>query len=213
MTSPRFAAVVGVAARRAAALAVVVAAALSGPLRAQAVPLPAQSAALSVGFASVGPPSFVADVALARAPTFQPLVQGRWDLHARSVAVLGGGAWEQSLGDVVFFRETALVGPFLATVDDVAVGARVSLQALAGFRLGDAWVLTVGPEVVPVVALDRVPGGALDGRVGCSLTGGARWFVVPDVAATLSVAAGYDVGGRGAGAVAGQAFAGALFVW
>jgi hypothetical protein len=180
------------------------------PARAQAVPLPDGSVAVAAGFESLALPSLVVDVGLHATPAFQPVVQARWSLPTAAVGVAGGGAWQQSVGDVVFFRETVLGGPFLATVDGVAPGARLTAQALAGFRLGEAWTLTVGPELVAVATLDGVPGGAVDGRVGIAVVGGARWFVVPTTAVTLSLAGGYDVGGRGAGAVAGQALLGVL---
>jgi hypothetical protein len=198
--------------RRAPLLIAAVAAVVLGAAeaRAQAVPLVEGSVAPSVGVESIGPPGVVVDVGLGRRALFQPVLQARASAHARTLAVAGGGAWQQELGDVVFLRETVLAGPFLAAVDGVVPGARASAQLLVGFRLGDRWVLSVGPEVTAAVAVADVPVPA-DGRVGVALVGGARWFVVPDVAVTLSLGGGYDLGGHGAGAVAGQAFAGALF--
>jgi hypothetical protein len=194
-------------------LLVAVVVAVAGPGRAQTVAQPDDSLGVRVGLSSLGPPVVVADVALKESGPFVPVVQTRLDLHARTVGVTGGASVEQRVNDWLFFREAAQVGPFVSVVDDVAVGARGSVLAQVGFDVTADVMLAVGPELVPVVAQDTSSDRGLDGRVGCSLVGVGRWFVLPTVAATLTLAAGYDVGGRGAGALSGDAFVGALVDW
>lgn len=183
------------------------------PARAQTVAQPDGSVGVRVGVSSLGPPVVVADASLQRTGALVPVVQARIDLHTRTVGVTGGASVEQRVNDWLFFRQAAQVGPFVSVVDDVAVGARGSVLAQAGFDVSDTVMLAIGPELVPVLALDMSSDRSLDGRLGCSLVGVARWFVVPTVAATVTLAAGYDVGGRGAGALTGDAFVGALFDW
>ena len=181
--------------------------------RAQSVPLSDDGVAVAAGSASLGPPVIVVDAALREAGAFVPVVQGRFDLHARSVGVAGGAMLEQRINGWFFLREAARLGPFVAVADDVAVGLRGGVLAQAGFDVADDVTLAVGPELVPVLALDASSDRSLDGRVGCLLVGAGRWFVLPTVAATLTLAAGYDVGGRGAGAMTGEALVGVLADW
>jgi hypothetical protein len=181
--------------------------------RAQEMPQPDGSLGVRAGFSSLGPPVLVVDTALRDTGAFVPFVQGRFDLHARTVGVSGGAAFEQRINGWFFLRETAQLGPFVAVVDDVAIGLRAGLIAQAGFDVADDITLFVGPRLVPVLALDTSSDRSLDGRLGCALVGGGRWFVWPTVAATLTLAAGYDLGGKGAGAVAAEALFGVLADW
>jgi hypothetical protein len=194
--------------------ALVVVTLLAAPFAwAHEVPQPEGSVALQAGFENLSAPSVVVDVALqaqpSASPLFTPLLQGRLDLHARAAAVAGGAALQQRLTDWLFLREVVLVGPFASIVDDVAFGLRSSLLAEVGFNLGDSFAIVVGPQLTPVAALDQT----VDGRIGTGLVAGARWFVVPTVAATLQVDGGYDFGGSGDGAVRGAAFAGVVVDW
>jgi hypothetical protein len=188
-------------------------AACAGTARGQSMPQHDGSVGVRVGWASAGLPIIVSDVAWKTAGRLQPIVQARWDLHAQSVGVTGGAVLEQRLTERLFLREAAQVGPFVSVVDDVAVGLRAGLLGQLGFDVTPELLLAVGPEVTPVVALDTSSDRSTDGRVGCALVGVARWMVVPRVAATLTLAGGYDVGGRGAGAVAGTAALGAIVDW
>jgi hypothetical protein len=200
-------------ARTLSAVAFVVGALFVGHARAQSVPLPEGSVALQVGFASVGPPVVVVDTALREAGAFVPVVQGRFDLHARTVGVSGGGMVEQRVNGWFFLREAAQLGPFVAVADDVAVGLRGGVLAQAGFDVADDITLAIGPAFVPVLALDTSNDRSLDGRLGCSLVGAGRWFVLPTLATTVTLAAGYDIGGHGAGAMTGEALVGVLAAW
>lgn len=192
---------------------VVTAVACASGARAQDMPQPEGSVGLRAGFASFGPPVLVVDAALRDTGAFVPVVQGRFDLHARTVGVSGGAVVEQRVNGWFFLREAAQLGPFVAVADGVALGFRGGLLAQAGFDVADDITLAVGPRIVPVLALDTSSDRSFDGRLGCSLVGAGRWFVLPTVAATLTLSAGYDVGGRGAGALTGEALLGVLADW
>ncbi|MBM4279336.1 MAG: hypothetical protein FJ137_00775 [Deltaproteobacteria bacterium] len=187
-------------------------------VRAQTMPQPDGSLGVRLGVESFGPPVVVVDatfdsLAMGALEHVKPVAQARLDLHGRVVALLGGAVLEQRFGERLFLREAVQLGPFVATVDDVAIGARAGLLAQVGYDLGDAFTIAAGPELVPVVAFDTSAGGGIDGRLGCALGGVVRWFVVPRAAATLTLSGGYDLGGRGAGAVTGVALLGAVVDW
>jgi hypothetical protein len=191
---------------------------VGGAAHAQSMPLPDGSLGVRAGFESVGPPVVIVDAAFDsfRAGAFerlQPVAQVRVDLHGRVVGLLGGAVLEQRLGERLYLREAVQIGPFVATVDDVAVGVRAGLLAQLGYDLGDSVTIAAGPELVPVAAFARSTDGAVDGRLGFGLVGVVRWFVLPRAAATLTLSGGYDLGGRGAGGVAGAALLGAVVDW
>jgi hypothetical protein len=194
-------------------LVVVFVVAAAGTTRAQTVPQPEGSVGIQVGIESFGPPVVIADVALRGSGPLVPVVQARVDLHGQGVGLGGGAVFEQRINDWLFFREAMLAAPFLAVIDDVAVGLRGGLLAQAGFDVADSVTLAIGPELVPVMALDTSSTHGVDGRLGCAVTGVGRWFWTSRVAATVTLRAGYDIGGRGAGAVNAGAFLGVLADW